>query len=74
MTNTPQEQRLYICVAEYVNQGNPSQAERDARADRLAKFLTQPRDYVPTKYVVWWLVIAFILGTQWRVFLAAFHP
>jgi hypothetical protein len=69
-TVTPAELRLSSCIAQYINQGNPSQVARDARADRLAKFLTQPADYIPTKYVVWWLLIAFLLGTQWRVILA----
>jgi hypothetical protein len=72
--STPAELRLSSRVAQYINQGNPSQADREARADRLAKFLTQPGDYIPTKYVAWWLLVAFLLGTQWRVFLAAFHP
>lgn len=73
-TDTPEELRLSSYVAQYVNGGNPSQAEREARADRLVKFLTKSGEYIPTKYVLWWLVIAFLLGTQWRVFLTAFHP
>lgn len=66
-------EELSSSVAQYVNGGNPSQVEREARAERLAKFLTQPNSHVPTKYVVLWVVLAFLLGTQWRVFLAAFH-
>jgi hypothetical protein len=72
--STPAELKLSSCVTQYINQGNPSQADREARAGRLEKFLTRPGDYIPTKYVVWWLLVAFLLGTQWRVFLAAFHP
>lgn len=71
-TDTPEE--VTLAIAQYVNQGNPSQAEREARAERLTKFLTDHGSYIPTKYVIWWLVIAFLLGTQWRVFLASFHP
>jgi hypothetical protein len=56
-----------------MTRGNPSQAEREARIERLAKFLTEPASSVSTKYVVLWLVLAFLLGTQWRVFFAAFH-
>ena len=29
-------------------------------------------DLVPVRYVVWWLLIAFLLGTQWRMLLASF--
>lgn len=73
-SSTPAELTLSSCVAQYINQGNPSQADREARADHLVKFLAKPGDYIPTKYVVWWVLVAFLLGTQWRVFLAAFHP
>lgn len=55
-------EQLSTCVAQYVNQGNPSQEVRDARAERLAKFLTDPGSHIPAKYVVWWLVIAFVVG------------
>jgi hypothetical protein len=54
--------QLSACVAQYVNQGNPSQEVRDARADRLAKFLTNPGSHIPAKYVIWWLAAAFLLG------------
>ena len=68
------ELQLTSRVAQYVNEGNPSQAVREARTDRLERFLAKPGDYIPTKYVAWWLIVAFLLGTQWRVFLSAFHP
>ena len=61
-TETPAELTLSSCVAQYVSQGNPSQAEREARAERLVRFLTHRREYTPTKYVFWWLLIAFVLG------------
>jgi hypothetical protein len=33
---------------------------------------TSPPLMIPAKYVAWWLLIAFLLGTQWRVVLASF--
>jgi hypothetical protein len=32
--------------------------------------VTKSPSTVPIRYVVWWLLIAFLLGTQWRVLLA----
>ena len=74
MLKTDEDVKLLSCVARYVNEGNPSQAVRELRAERLVKFLTDPGSHIPVKYVAWWLAIAFVLGTQWRVFLASFHP
>jgi hypothetical protein len=73
MPETEAELMLYTSVAQYVNRGSPSQADREVRIKRLVEFLTDSESHIPTKYVVWWVLIAFALGTQWRVFLAAFH-
>jgi hypothetical protein len=61
---TPAELKISSCIAQYVNKGNPTPAEREARAERLAKFLADPDSHlhVPARYVFWWLVIAFLLG------------
>jgi hypothetical protein len=61
-------------IADYVNRGGPSQAVRELRAERLVQFLTDRGSHVPSKFVLWWLVIAFLLGANWRLFLASFRP
>lgn len=64
MAETPEGRLLIGQIELYLTQGTHSQAERDARAVQLVRFLTKSDSHIflPARYVVLWLAIAFVLG------------